>query len=231
MFPGRFNFPGWVRDQENKSHEGLAQFVLVGFYSTGELMSLVVLDGAYSDVKSAKYLPLSSKTDFTFDKNCLPVPIDAVAFHEDGRYREELMEKYGIRVGSRKIVKYFDQVIKSWNLAETEYGDIYTPNDEERIKLIAAKVNQGFTFKGRIVLKNRMVISINPAEMAIKASLTLFEARKYEGFNPNHAQMAEIVDFIGRFRLTLIQELNKKISEKDAEIIALRKTAKKERKK
>lgn len=227
MFGGRFNFPGWF---SNDSHqEGYAQFALSDNYQTGELMSLLVIDGVFSEVKSGRVLPLSSRIDFTFDKYGTPVPIDRVRFRDEEGYRNELSKAYGVPVGDRRLVEGFVEMIKSWNLFETEFGDIYSPFSQEFIaKEIAAKTNLGYTQKGRLVLKNIAVISINPVEMITKASLTVYRARKYDGFNPNHIQMAKSIDFLVGFRMELIRELNLRIAAKDAEIASL-KSEKKER--
>lgn len=226
MFPGRFNFPGWVRSK--KGQEGFAQFVLTGNYPTGEFMSFAVIDGKLLDVKSAKYLPLSSRADYTWDKNGNIISIDRAQFYKDTAYREELVQKYGIPIGSRRLVRGFDKTIKSWNRYETKYGEIYSPYSEEDVKVIAS-INTGYTGLEKLILRNRAVISINPIEMIYRASLTVFRAMrgKSQGWDlnselPTRMQMAVIVEFIGKFRMELIRELNKKIQEKDRQIVALK---------
>jgi len=228
MFGGRISFPGWAACDES-GQEGFAQFALVGTYPTGEFMSFVIIDGELSQMRKCKFLPLSSRTDYTFDNGGIPIMIDRSQFYTDSLYRKGLVAEHGIPIGGRKLVKGFDTTVRSWNRYGTSYGDIFSPYDENFVKQIA-KINPGYKFSERLVLKNKAVISLNPVEMVAKASITVFEAMqaRYRGFDitselPSRAQMAMIIEFIGKFRLELIRELNEKIAQKDAEIAALKK--------
>lgn len=230
MFPGKFNYSGWARNKNGQ--EGYAQFVFIGNYKTGEFMSFVIIDGKFSEMKSAKLLPISTKASYTWDKYGDIIPIDRVKFYREAVYREELVKKYGISIGERHLVRGFDSIVRSWNLYGTAYGDIYSPYSLEDIQQFA-KINTGYKFTEKLVLKNKAVISINPVEMITKAAITVFGAMKTKerGFDldselPSQAQMVAIIQFAGKFRLELIRQLNAEIAEKDAKIAALKKEKK-----
>lgn len=234
MFPGKFNYSGWARNKNGQ--EGYAQFNFIGNYKTGEYMSFVIIDGKFSEMKTAKLLPLSTKTFYTWDKHGDIVPIDRTRFYQEAAYRDELEEKYGIPIGNRHLIKGYDALVRSWNRYSTKYGDIYSPHSLEDIQQFA-KIITGENFAEKLILKNRAVISINPVEMITKVAITVFGAMKTKerGFDldselSSQAQMVAIIQFAGKFRLELIRQLNAEIAEKDAEIIAL-KSEKKARKK
>ena len=235
MFPGKFNYAGWVRNKNGR--EGFAQFNFIGNYKTGEYKSFVIIDGKFSEMKTAKLLPLSTKTFYTWDKYGDIVPIDKTRFYLEEAYRDELVEKYGIPIGNRRLVKGYDALVRSWNRYGTAYGDIYSPHSLEDIQQFA-KIITGKNFAEKLILKNKAVISINPVEMITKAAITVFGAMqtKSRGFDldselPSQAQMVAIIQFAGKFRLELIRQLNVEIAKKDAEIIALKKSEQKARKK
>ncbi len=219
MFPGRIMFPGIVVNE--KKQEFFAQPVLVGMYPTGKFKSYVIVDGKLLDMKGAKFLPLSSLTNYFWDQEGNPIVIDRAELYENKKNRDQLVLENGVSIGSRKLVKGFDAVVRSWNRYTTAYGDIYSPLGEEDIKRVA-KINPGYTALEKLVLRNRAVISLNPVEMVAKASITVFEAAngKTQGWDytselPSRQQMAMIVEFIGKFRLQLITELNEKLAKQE----------------
>lgn len=218
MYPGRIMFPGIVVNE--KKEEFFAQSVLVGMYpDTGKFKSFVIVDGKLLDMRGAKFLPLSSRSDYFWDQEGNPVPFDRTEFYENKKYRDQLVLENGVSVGSQKLRIGFDAVVRSWNRYTTAYGDIYSPLGKEDIKRVA-KINPGYTALEKLVLRNRAVISLNPVEMVAKASITIFEAAngKTQGWDytselPSRQQMAMIVEFIGKFRLQLIAELNEKLAQ------------------
>ena len=217
MYPGRIMLPGMVVNE--KGEEFFAQAILAGMYPDGKFMSFVIVDGKLSKMKGAKFLPLSSQTNAFWDQQGNPNLFDRVKFYEDKKYRDELILKNGIAIGSRKLVKGFDKMVRSWNRYEANGFDIYSPLGEEDIKRIA-KINPGYGIVEKLVLRNKAVISLNPIEMIARASITVFEAStgRTQGWDytselPSREQMAMIVEFIGAFRLKLIADLNQKIYE------------------
>lgn len=227
MYPGRIAFPGIAVSE--KGEIAFAQYVLVGNYQNGDFMAFVIIDGKFNDMKSAKFLPLSSRTEYTWSKIGDLLPIDRAKFYEDKQFLQSLVRENGISVSERHSVKGFDKIVRSWNRYATAYGDIYSPLGEEDIKRVA-KINPGYSAIERLVLRNKAVISINPIEMVAKASITVLEAMKSktQGWDycselPTRAQMAMIVEFIGRFRKEMIQELNEKVARQEAEISAIKK--------
>ncbi len=220
MYPGRIMFPGIVVNE--KREEFFAQSVLVGMYpDTGKFKSFVIVDGKLRDMRGTKFLPLSSRSDYLWDREGNPIAIDRMDIYENKKDRDQLVLENGVSIGSRKLVKGFDAVVRSWNRYTTAYGDIYSPLGEEDIKRVA-KINPGYTAIEKLVLRNRAVISINPVEMVAKASITVFEAAngKTQGWDytselPSRQQMAMIVEFIGKFRLQLIAELNEKLARQE----------------
>ncbi len=223
MRAGRISFPGW--SVNSKGEEAFAQFVLAGNYRSGEFMSFVIIDGKFSDFKSAKFIPLSSRTDCTWSSGKL-VPIDRIRFNDEKKYRAELVEKYGVAVGTRHLVKGFYSQVKSWNRYKTDYGEVYSPLGEDDMKRIA-RINPGYTGFQRFVLRNRMVISLNPVEMVAKASITLWETVKsppkgWDFYSEiTGAEASAMFEIVSQLRQTLIGELNEELAKKDAEIAAL----------
>ena len=218
MYPGRIMFPGIVVNAAKE--EFFAQSILVEMYpDTGQFMSFVIVDSKMLDMKGAKFLPLSSHTDYFWDQVGNPIAFDRKKFHEDKSYRDELVLEQGVDVESRKLITGFDKIVKAWNMYSTTGGyDMYSPLGEEDIKRIA-KINPGYTPIEKLVLRNRTVISINPIEMLAKASITVFEAvnGKNQGWDytseiPSRPQMAMIVEFLGSFRMELIKNLNNEIA-------------------
>ncbi|EKE19793.1 MAG: hypothetical protein ACD_8C00104G0003 [uncultured bacterium] len=226
MYPGRISFPGWARNDEGK--EGFAQYILAGNYKSCDFMSFVIIDGVFSDMRSAKILPLSSRTEYTWDQDGMPVLIDRIRFYDEEEYRAELVEKYGVSIGSRHLVKGFDKTVKSWNRYATEHGDIYSPLSEEDIERVA-KINPGYSPIEKLILRNRAVISINPYQVVATASITVFEAmtKKSQGWDigseVSRMQMAMTFAFTGRFCKEIAREQREEIVKKDAEIAELKK--------
>lgn len=222
MYPGRLSFPAWVVN--SKGVEAFAQFLLTGNYPDGTFTAFIIIDGKLEDMKSAKFLPLSSKTEKVWNKEGEMIPIDRIRFYDEASYRKELVEKYGITVGSRRLVRGFDSMVKSWNRYSTENGDIYSPLSQDDIKR-AAKINPGYSPVERFVLRNRTVLSINPFQTVATAYITVFEAitKKSKGWDAgseiSREQMAMIVEFIGHFRKEMIRERNEEIARKNAEIV------------
>lgn len=219
MYPGRIMFPGMVTNE--KGEEFFAQSVLAGIYPSGEFMSFVIVDGKLVDMKGAKFLPLSSRTDYFWNEDGEAIPLDRQKFYAEEDYRKKMILEKGLSIGSRRMIKGFDKIVKSWNRYSTSYGDIYSPLGEEDIKRIA-KINPGYSPVEKLVLRNRAVISINPVETIAKAFITLIEASngKSQGWDytselPTRQQMAAIVEFIGRFRLKLVRELNEKVAQQE----------------
>lgn len=225
MRAGRISFPGW--SVNSKGGEAFAQFVLVGNYRSGEFKSFVIIDGKFSDFRSAKFIPLSSRGDCTWSSGQL-VPIDRIRFNDEKKYRAEVVEKYGVRVGSRHLVKGFYSQVKSWNRYMTDYGEVYSPLGEDDMKRIA-KINPGYTGFQRFVLRNRMVISLNPIEMVAKASITLWETAKsppkgWDFYSEiSGAEASAMFEIVSKLRQSLISELNEELAKKEAEIEALKK--------
>lgn len=217
MYPGRIMLPGVVVN--GKGEEFFAQSILAGIYPDGRFMTFVIVDGKLSDMKGAKFLPLSSQTNAFWDLQGRPVLFDRAKFYEDKKYRDELIMENGVPIGDRKLVKGFDKMVKSWNRYTANGFDIYSPLGEEDIKQIA-KINPGYGIVEKLVLRNKAAISLNPIEMIARASMTVLEAStgRTQGWDytselPSREQMAMIVEFIGAFRLKLIAELNQKIYE------------------
>ncbi|EKE16355.1 MAG: hypothetical protein ACD_11C00020G0060 [uncultured bacterium] len=213
MYPGRIMFPGMVTNE--KGEEFFAQSVLAGIYPSGELMSFVIVDGKLSDMRGAKFLAVSSHTDYFWNEKGEAIFFERQKFYEEKKYRDELILENGVPIGSRRMIKGFDKIVRSWNRYSTEFGDIYSPLGEEDIKRIA-RINPGYSPVEKLVLRNRAVISINPVETIAKAFITLIEAKngKSQGWDytselPTRQQMAAIVEFIGKFRLELVRELIK----------------------
>ncbi|NTW27512.1 MAG: hypothetical protein HGA36_04265 [Candidatus Moranbacteria bacterium] len=229
MYPGRISFPGWASSKEN-SQEAFAQYVLVGNYSSGEFMAFVIIDGKFSIMKAAKFLPLSSRTDYAWDQSGMPVAVDRIRFNDERAYRDELVEKYGISISKDSVfVEGFAKMVKSWNRYGTDHGDIYSPLSQDDIKKVAA-INPGYSAVERLVLRNKTIISINPFQVVATASITVFDAmtKKSQGLDinselPSRMQMSMIVEFIGNFRKEMIRERNVKLTKKDAEIAMLKK--------
>jgi hypothetical protein len=226
-YPGRIAFPGVVTT--DKGEVAFAQSILVGNYPSGEFMSFVIIDGKISDLKSAKFLPLSSFTQFAWDKFDNLFPIEKDKFYDGTAYIIETANKYGILIGERKLVKGFDQIVRSWNRYSTEHGDIYSPLSQADIQEVA-KINPGYSPVEKLILRNEAVISLNPYEMIAKASITIFKAMTGKtvgwdiGSMVRREQMAWTVEFIGSFRKEMLRQLLTETAKKDAEIASLKKS-------
>lgn len=226
MYPGRISFPVWAVN--SKGEEAFGQCILTGNYPDGSFMGFVIIDGKLADMKSAKFLPLSSKTEYAWDKEGAAIPIERIRFYDEASYRKELVQQHGTSVGSRRLVSGFDSMLKSWNRYSTENGDIYSPLSQDDIKRVA-KINPGYSPVEKLILRNRTVLSINPFQTVATASITVFEAmtKKSQGWDigseVSRTQMAMIVEFIGRFRKEMIRERNEEIARKDEEIARLKK--------
>jgi hypothetical protein len=215
MYPGRIMSSGLVVNPQKEVF--FAQSIWAGIYSTGKFKSCVMVDDAkLSQMKGAKFLPLSSQANVYWDDKGSPVPIEPGCLGEE-KCRDELVMKNGISIEERHLVIGFDKMVKSWNRYEANGVEIYSPLNEEDIAKIA-KINPGYSVLEKLVLRNKAVISLNPVEMVAKASITVFEAGngKTQGWDftseiPSREQMSMIIQFIGNFRLELIEHLNSEL--------------------
>mgnify|MGYP001068847501 CR=1 FL=1 len=212
MYPGRIMFPGIIANK--KGENVFAQSILSGMYPDGRFMSFVIADSRLTDMRGAKFLPLSSQTNAFWNQHGNPVLFDRVKFYEEKEYRDKLIMENGVPIGDRKLVKGFDKMVRSWNQYSANGFDIYSTIGEDDIKQIA-KINPGYGIVEKLVLRNKAVISLNPIEMIARASITVFAAStgRTQGWDytselPSREQMAMIVEFIGAFRLKLIADLN-----------------------
>lgn len=212
MYPGRFRWNGLAMLPDGK--ELPVQFLLIGMYKSGEFQFAIMVEGAKKVVKDAKVVFLSSKGDYVGNLEGERFQIDGVKFRNEKQYRNEIINRHGSRIGSRREIIDFGKTVLSWNRYSTNQGEIYTPYGDDFIKRIA-RINPGDNFLDKLVLKGNMTISTSPITTLSSIGLSIIEATfsKSQGWDymseiPDRAMMGEIVEFVGRLRLEVIRQLN-----------------------
>lgn len=223
MYPGRFRWNGLVVTENGQ--EFFAQFVLVGMYKSGEYMFSIVIDGEKQKVKNGKVVMLSSLGDFVCNLAGGQFWIDAKRFRMEKEYRKEVIWKYGTKVGSRREMSGFEKNIRSWNKYATKQGDIFTPYGDEDVKRIA-RINPGYNLLEKIVLKGNITISSNPIYTMWTIGFSIIEGMttRSQGWDymsqiPDRQLLGEIVEFIGKFRLEVIRQLNEEKATLEADAL------------
>ncbi|KKR22090.1 MAG: hypothetical protein UT50_C0001G0002 [Candidatus Moranbacteria bacterium GW2011_GWA2_39_41] len=227
MFPGRIRWNGLAFTEDGK--EFFVQFVHIGIYRTGELMYAIVVEGKRSELTpDTKVVELSSVGEFVLNLSGNVYQIDQEKL-KDKAYRFEIVRQHGSRIGNRREISGFVEMVKKWNIYDFEVeGKIFSPYGAEDIKRIK-RINPSYTPLEKMIANGHATISTDPIYTVASIALTVFEGMHapsmgwdYASQLPNRGVMGAIIAYVGKLRIGLIAELNAEIKKKQSAMSARR---------
>jgi hypothetical protein len=224
LFPGRVSWYGWL---VSKGKEFLVQLILEpGNNLRGQLMGVALIDGTEQEIAGGKMMGFSTRIKKLYS---LKYTEDEFAVEKretllsDSKYRQEIVEKYGVEVDQLPRADEFLNEFVLWNRVEMKDGWMLTPLTQSQFDYVA-RINPVYSHSQKWVASTHGSISLSPYGTLANLFFEQIYATqvKPEGWDfdsvSSNAISAQRIKFILDRKQAVIDELNRQLKQQQKEL-------------